>query len=350
MCFTDARKKEILSQDNAPKNNEVLKIVAEEWKQLSDRDRAYWDEEARNDKVRFVREKKDYTGPWLLPKRRAKKHPLAPKRPMSAFLKYSQQKRPMVKASNPDMSNTDVSRLLGEMWREASAAEKAPYVEGEKSERAKYNASVKKWREEQSKLDTASRIRQQSHVAEKKPSTYYEQGRFVSKMDSFEPLGLDEKPAAALDRRRVFRSNTPSENDPHLADYRPYQAPFAYTEPAPQSFFKRDGDMMYPYKHNPTESDAFKPNSAGSNRPVLSARHPRHHSQVYRPPYQNVENQNISIKSTPSEASFDGPLYPSDMPTNMYTYAEHPDPPFNPRQQRPASSHYFLPDNVYDYP
>ena len=30
----------------------MLNIVANEWKSLSDRDRAHWDEEARNDKVR----------------------------------------------------------------------------------------------------------------------------------------------------------------------------------------------------------------------------------------------------------------------------------------------------------
>jgi hypothetical protein len=60
-------------------NKEILKIVATAWKELSEKDRAYWDEEARNDKVRFVREKAVYKGPWTIPKRRAKKHPMAPK-------------------------------------------------------------------------------------------------------------------------------------------------------------------------------------------------------------------------------------------------------------------------------
>jgi hypothetical protein len=60
-----------------------LNIVAEEWKNLSDKDRAIWDEESRDDKVRYVRAKAAYKGPNLVPKRRAKKHPMAPKRPMS---------------------------------------------------------------------------------------------------------------------------------------------------------------------------------------------------------------------------------------------------------------------------
>jgi hypothetical protein len=73
MCFTDAKKKELLlssgsnirkktKQGQQDKNkgeddddeDEVLKIVAVAWKNLDDNTRAYWDEETRNDKVRYV--------------------------------------------------------------------------------------------------------------------------------------------------------------------------------------------------------------------------------------------------------------------------------------------------------
>ena len=53
---------------------------------------------------------------------------------MSAFLKYSLSRRKGVKADNPDMNNTDISRLLGEMWRNARKDEKRPYVEEELQE------------------------------------------------------------------------------------------------------------------------------------------------------------------------------------------------------------------------
>jgi hypothetical protein len=84
MCFTDDKKKEIMSQHGIAKvstryfvihiavsksnsfiilfhhfptkdNDDLLKIVAGEWSALTDKDRAYWDEEARNDKVRYDR-------------------------------------------------------------------------------------------------------------------------------------------------------------------------------------------------------------------------------------------------------------------------------------------------------
>lgn len=53
MCFVDAKKKELLESNDLPqKKKDVLKLVAGEWRKLSDKDRAFWDEEARNDKVR----------------------------------------------------------------------------------------------------------------------------------------------------------------------------------------------------------------------------------------------------------------------------------------------------------
>jgi HMG (high mobility group) box len=76
---------------------------------------------------------------------------------MSAFLKFSQSRRTEVKKENPDMSNTDVSRLLGEMWRNAPPKEKAPYVDKEEIERAQYKIDIAKFKAGQARLDAASR-------------------------------------------------------------------------------------------------------------------------------------------------------------------------------------------------
>jgi hypothetical protein len=142
---------------------------------------------------RYVREKATYKGGWDIPKRRAKKHPLAPKRPMSAFLKYSQTRRSIVKKENPDMSNTDVSRLLGEMWRGASPEEKAPYVEQEERERAIYKKNIAQWRAEQLRLDAASRTSHQfvtSNAARHPPlGRHGPPAREVARAPSYEETG-----------------------------------------------------------------------------------------------------------------------------------------------------------------
>ena len=74
---------------------------------------------------------------------------LAPKRPMSAFLMYAQQKRRQLQRENPDVPNYDISRLLGELWRGTGAAEKRPFLEREEVERRMYKAKMEKWKNDQ---------------------------------------------------------------------------------------------------------------------------------------------------------------------------------------------------------
>ena len=53
MCFTDAKKKELLERNGLPpKKADVLALAASEYQKLSDKERAFWDEEEREDKRR----------------------------------------------------------------------------------------------------------------------------------------------------------------------------------------------------------------------------------------------------------------------------------------------------------
>ena len=77
-------------------------------------------------------------------------------------VKFSQTRRQKIKEENPDMQNTDISRLLGEMWRNASQQERAPYVDQELRERAVYKEKMRQFREKQAREDAASRTSHQS--------------------------------------------------------------------------------------------------------------------------------------------------------------------------------------------
>jgi hypothetical protein len=171
----------------------------------------------------FVKEKAAYKGPWSVPKRRAKKNPLAPKRPMSAFLKYSQTRRATTKQDNPDMSNTDVSRLLGEMWRNANPKERAPYVEQEERERSIYKEDIKKFRDDQARMDAASRF---SHQSVQNYRHHSQGGTFdrsyTNVSGSFENLNLDsfEEPAKKATYRPQY-----SNQHAYMSSYRqPYSS------------------------------------------------------------------------------------------------------------------------------
>jgi HMG (high mobility group) box len=59
----------------------------------------------------------------------------APKRPKSAYLFFAEKKRPEIKAENPDLKMTEVAKILGERWKDATPQCKAKYVK--KAEQAK---------------------------------------------------------------------------------------------------------------------------------------------------------------------------------------------------------------------
>lgn len=158
ICFFMAKQPEIKKElgDEATVSN-ISKRSAEMWKNLSTEERQHWDEVAAKDKQRFMIEKSQYTGPWQVPWKRAKKDPSAPKRPMSAFLYFSQGRRSQIKADNPDMRNTQVSRILGEMWRNLSDEERKPHVEKERKEREKYKIAIAEWKKEHEAKQEAQR-------------------------------------------------------------------------------------------------------------------------------------------------------------------------------------------------
>jgi hypothetical protein len=262
ICFKDHKKKEILAkQATINEKDDTLKNVAAEWRKLSDKERAYWDEQAREDKVRFVREKAAYKGPWNIPKRRAKKHPLAPKRPMSAFLKFSKTRRNKVKQDNPAMENTDVSRLLGEMWRNASSIERAPYVESEERERAEYKEEIKKWRCEQAQMDATTRTSHQPaaptyhqhqqpkpHPPNQHPATFELRHVSAPSSGSFENLNSDPLMEDHSSRRSAFRPQYP--NHQHTYHRPPYRPDYYSTEGHNQQPSWPDLSLQHSLEHD----------------------------------------------------------------------------------------------------
>lgn len=132
------------------KTTNVAKLVSEAWKNLSPKERGVYEEMSRLDKERYDIEKETYTGPWKILKQRKRfKDPDAPKRPMSAFLMYSNGKRAAVKREKPSLSNADISRLLADRWRSAPAEERQIFIDLELKKRQKYKEKLVKWRVEE---------------------------------------------------------------------------------------------------------------------------------------------------------------------------------------------------------
>jgi hypothetical protein len=127
----------------------VAKLVSEAWRELPPDERKKWEDMAKEDRARYEEERRTYRGPWKVAvSKKPYKDPNAPKRPMSAFLMYSNGRRAAVKKENPDFSNGEISRLLSEMWRKASEEDRQKYIKEEFELRTKYKEDMAKWKKE----------------------------------------------------------------------------------------------------------------------------------------------------------------------------------------------------------
>jgi high mobility group protein B1 len=118
---------------------DVAKLVSQAWKALGEAEKAIYLDFAKRDKARYELEKSTYTGPWKV---LATKIPAAPKRPMSAFLAFSNARRKDVTEANPMHTNGEVSKILADMWKKAPPQQKKLYQLQEGALRKKYKSEV----------------------------------------------------------------------------------------------------------------------------------------------------------------------------------------------------------------
>jgi hypothetical protein len=82
--------------------------------------------EATKAKTRKAAEKSEKAKPQRAGR---KKDPNAPKRPLSAYMFFSQDWRERIKAENPDAGFGEVGKLLGKKWKCLEDEDKKPYLE-----------------------------------------------------------------------------------------------------------------------------------------------------------------------------------------------------------------------------
>uniref|UniRef100_A0A8C2HDG1 High mobility group protein B2 n=1 Tax=Cyprinus carpio TaxID=7962 RepID=A0A8C2HDG1_CYPCA len=118
--------------------SEFSKKCSERWKTMSAKEKGKFEDMAKQDKVRYEREMKNYIPPKGEKKRRFK-DPNAPKRPPSAFFIFCGDYRPKIKGENPGLSIGDIAKKLGEMWNSLSAEVKQPYEKKAAKLKEKYD-------------------------------------------------------------------------------------------------------------------------------------------------------------------------------------------------------------------
>jgi hypothetical protein len=77
------------------------------------------------------------------PRKRAKKDPNAPKKPLSSFMFFSAAMRPKISVQYPDLKLGELAKKISELWRNTTTHEKAPYEEQVAADKARYAEEMK---------------------------------------------------------------------------------------------------------------------------------------------------------------------------------------------------------------
>lgn len=66
----------------------------------------------------------------------------APKKNKNSYMFFCDKKRPQIKAANPDLKVTEIAKLLGQSWKEATSESKAKYEKKAEADKVRYQAEI----------------------------------------------------------------------------------------------------------------------------------------------------------------------------------------------------------------
>lgn len=164
----------------------------------------------RLDRERYEREKAAYKGPWKVPD---VKDPSEPKKPMSPFLAFANERRKIVANENPLWTGSEISSFLSDLWRECPQEVKQAYQNRVAKEREQFKKEHAKWEnskeqpeqseEESSSLSSAGNQFSAPHHATHQVETHTS----VQVPDAASFMGRQKSAPRNLQPERITASN-----------------------------------------------------------------------------------------------------------------------------------------------
>ena len=129
---------------------EVLQILEQKWKKMDKTARRPYLQLAARDQARYAEEKRNYipkSAGGNMKKPKKKKHPDAPKHPRCAYLFFVAENRELLKKKNPQLTFTEIAKMLGEMWKNMTPEEKSRFEIMAEEDKEKYRKAKDKFPE-----------------------------------------------------------------------------------------------------------------------------------------------------------------------------------------------------------
>jgi hypothetical protein len=155
ICYANSVREQIQAADKALVDSgaktaeeamsmcDIAKQIGVQWNKLSAAEKVPFQKQAAKDKARHALEFEAWVPDKAILKmqkkiRRDRKDKQAPRKPMTAYMIYSNTVRSDIMQQNPAMKITEASVVIGEQWGQMSDEEKTPYYERADDARAAY--------------------------------------------------------------------------------------------------------------------------------------------------------------------------------------------------------------------
>eukprot|EP00908_Phaeocystis_cordata_P023346 Transcript_5774.p1 GENE.Transcript_5774~~Transcript_5774.p1 ORF type:complete len:706 (-),score=450.95 Transcript_5774:211-2328(-) len=137
ILYSSSERPGVTEQNKEASASDMLKILAEMWKELSDEEKQKWQAEAAADKERYITECKE-AGIEPEVKEEKEDKEKKPQKPKSAFALYCVKERASVKEANADAETKEVTKLLTAQWKGLSEEEKQPFEAEADADKQRY--------------------------------------------------------------------------------------------------------------------------------------------------------------------------------------------------------------------
>ena len=132
-------------------NTELVSLLAEDWKGLTDaqkrpyvkravKDRRRYEEELEKARTENPDKVEEY---GKIKRKKVKREQYGVTGPRSAYIFFSTQQRPELRQEFPDEKMVEITKRIGGQWRELSDAAKVPFQKKAKKDRKRYEREFK---------------------------------------------------------------------------------------------------------------------------------------------------------------------------------------------------------------
>ncbi len=157
MHFTMGQRVAVKVENPTMSSTDVTKELGRRWREMSEEEKTPYQEASDAQNAAYDAAMESYTPPENSdatenPKKGNKKNRAEgePKKALNAYMHFTIARREHVKSENPDMSNTEITKELGRMWREdLDENAKKPYHTAANEDKQRYAREMQSFRPNQ---------------------------------------------------------------------------------------------------------------------------------------------------------------------------------------------------------